>query len=312
MTNPRCSEADFINLIETLGVAGAAVRLDINIRNVNRRKRRIEEKTGRSINPPGSKTPPREAHPSRIQIDIQDGIVLVGSDAHYWPGIISTAHRAFLHFCKEYHPKVVIMNGDMVDGASVSRYPPLNWDHLPTVLEEIETVEERLDEIRAVSPNAKFLWPLGNHDARFETRLATVAHEFAGLKGFRLKDHFPHWQPCWDIWINNDVVVKHRFKGGVHATHNNTVSAGRTMVTGHLHSLKITPYSDLNGTRWGVDTGTLAEPDGPQFDYSENNPRNHRSGFVMLTFKEGELLWPELISVKREGAVDFRGELIEV
>jgi hypothetical protein len=26
---------------------------------------------------------------------VKDGVVLVGSDAHYWPDIISTAHRGF-------------------------------------------------------------------------------------------------------------------------------------------------------------------------------------------------------------------------
>ena len=56
--------------------------------------------------------------------------------------------------------------------------------------------------------------------------------------------------------VNGNVVIKHRMKGGIHAAHKNTLHAGTTMVTGHLHSLKVTPFSDYNGTRWGVDTGT--------------------------------------------------------
>ncbi len=69
------------------------------------------------------------------------------------------------------------------------------------------------------------------------------------------------------------MIIKHRYKGGVHATHNNTVSSGVSICTGHLHSLKVTPYSDYNGVRYGVDTGTLAETDGPQFTYA------HQAGF---------------------------------
>jgi len=148
---------------------------------------------------------------------------------------------------------------------------------------------------------------------RFESRLAQAAPEFEGIEGFHLKDHFPRWEPCWGIDINEKVVIKHRFKNGIHATHNNTIWAGRTMVTGHLHSLKVTPFSDYNGTRWGVDSGTMAEPYGPQFlDYTEANPLNWRSGFVMLTFRDGKLLWPELVAVHDKGVIDFRGELIHV
>jgi hypothetical protein len=106
--------------------------------------------------------------------------------------------------------------------------------------------------------------------------------------------------------------VKHRYKGGVHATHNNTASSGKSIVTGHLHSLKVTPYADYNGNRFGVDTGTLAEPNGPQFEYGEENPQNHRSGFAILTLENGKLLWPELVHKWDHGRVEFRGEIIDV
>jgi hypothetical protein len=108
------------------------------------------------------------------------------------------------------------------------------------------------------------------------------------------------------------VIIKHRYKGGVHATHNNTVNAGVSVVTGHLHSLKVTPFSDYNGCRYGVDTGTLAETDGPQFTYAEINPSNHRSGFAVLNFFNGQLLWPELVHRFSEDHIEFRGEVIDV
>jgi hypothetical protein len=58
--------------------------------------------------------------------------------------------------------------------------------------------------------------------------------------------------------------------------HNATLWAGRNIITSHLHSLKVTPFSDYNGARFGVDTGTLANPYSEQFNYQEDNPRNHR------------------------------------
>ena len=169
------------------------------------------------------------------------------------------------------------------------------------------------EEAKKARYNVKLIWTLGNHDARFESRLAANAPQYEQVKGFSLKDHFPAWQPCWSCWPTDDVVVKHRWKGGIHATHGNTSMSGKTMVTGHLHSLKVTPYTDYNGSRYGVDTGCLAEIDGPQFmDYLEDAPVNWRSGFAVLTFKDGKLLWPELVHKWAENQVEFRGQIIDV
>jgi hypothetical protein len=108
------------------------------------------------------------------------------------------------------------------------------------------------------------------------------------------------------------VVVKHRWKGGIHATHNNVVNAGLSIVTGHLHALKVTPFSDYTGNRFGVDTGTLAEPYGEQFGYMEENPANWRSGFIVLTFRDGRLLWPDVAHAFAPGKIEFRGKIYDV
>lgn len=245
----------------------------------------------------------------RKHLKIDNGVVLVGSDAHYWPGLISPAHRAFVSFCKNLKPRAVIMNGDGFDGASISRWPRIGWDKKPTVEDELAVCTERMTEIEDAAGTKNLFWPLGNHDARFETFLAAKASEYEGVRGFQLKDHFPLWRACWALWINDDVVVKHRYKGGVNAGHNNTLYAGKTTVTGHDHFLGVAPFSDYNGTRWGVRTGTLADPNGPQFeDYTEDGPKNHRSGFAVLTFHNGKLLWPEVVHVDGE-TTTWRGTI---
>jgi hypothetical protein len=155
-----------------------------------------------------------------------------------------------------------------------------------------------------------FTW--GNHDIRFGNKLAQHAPQFKDVQGFKLTDHIPDWDFCWAVWPTPQVIIKHRYKGGIHAAHNNTVASGVSICTGHLHSLKVTPFSDYNGNRFGVDTGTLAEPDGPQFTYAELNPSNHRSGFAVLNFFNGQLLWPELVHKFSEDHVEFRGEVIDV
>lgn len=312
----KVPDSDFIQTFEQYGAADAARRLGMSVRAVFSRRERIEQKIGRQLTCPDRSaraTRHSISHPRWLTDDVQNGYVIVGSDAHYWPDEISTAHRALVKLCKELKPQIVVMNGDMIDGARISRHAPIGWENRPSVIQEIETTQERLGEVEKAAGKARRYWPLGNHDARFETRLATVAPEYAKVHGVHLRDHFPLWEPCWALCINDSVVVKHRFKGGIHATHNGTLWAGKTMVTGHLHSLKVTPFSDYNGVRYGVDTGTLADVYGPQFeDYTEQGPMNWRSGFVVLTFKDGRLLWPDVCHVFAEGRVEFQGREIAV
>jgi hypothetical protein len=292
--------------------------LDVSVRTVHIRRRRIEGKYEIQLGGADVRSAAyyphisEREHPAKHPVEIQNGTIVVFSDAHFWPGVRTTAFRALLNIGARLKPTMVINNGDAFDGASISRYPRIGWDHKPSVIEELKSCKERLGEIEEIVPGTK-IWTLGNHDARFETFLAANAPQFEKVHGFKLKDHMPAWTPCWSAWVNNDCVIKHRWKGGIHAVHNNAVNSGRTMVTGHLHSLKVTPFTDYNGTRFGVDTGTLAEPQGPQFeDYLETSPTNWRSGFAVLTYHKGRLLWPEVVNVLDFDRVEFRGEVIDV
>lgn len=317
----KVSDAEFIELwnkyqscTKLAELTGTAVRV------VQGRRRRLERLHNVQLNSGDFRGhryahhAPRE-HPARQKLQIQDGIILVFSDAHFWPGIRSTAFKGLLKCIRDMKPKAIMCNGDAFDGARISRYPRIGWDSTPTVVDELSAVKDRLQEIVDASPSAIRHWQLGNHCARFENRLSAMAPEYEGVKGFSLKDHFPDWTPCWSTWINGKVVVKHRLRNGIHATHLNTVNTGTTVVTGHLHSLKVTPFSDWSDScRWGVDTGTLADPNGPQFvDYTEDSgDLNHRSGFAVLTFHKGELLWPELVYARKDGEVEFRGKVFDV
>lgn len=324
MPAPKVSAAEFIEIWNACkgDAKEVARRIGGDESAVFKRRRRLELQVRTPLPSNTGKNPaakakyevlsPREHKPRQL-LDVQNGTVIVFSDAHFWPGIRTAAFRGMLKLISELQPKAIICNGDAFDGASISRFPRIGWDSKPTVQDEIKACESRLLEIEDAAGRAKLLWPLGNHDARFETRLAAVAPEFEGVGGFTLKDKFPAWTPCWSVWINDAVVVKHRLRSGIHAAHLNTVNSGKTIVTGHLHSLKVTPFADYNGTRWGVDTGTLADTDGPQFvDYLEDGPTNWRSGFVVLTFHNGRLLWPEVVHAINARQVEFRGKVIDV
>jgi len=248
----------------------------------------------------------------RLDARVDDGVILVGSDCHYWPGIVSTAHRAFVAMCRDMKPKIVVLNGDVFDGASNSRHGRIEWEKRPSVVDELRAVEARLTEIEQAAGGALLVWTRGNHCMRFETALSAQSPQYEGVQGFSLSHHFPQWKHAMALFVNESTVIKHRYRGGTHAVRNNTVASGLTTVTGHLHSLKVTPVTDYTGTRYGVDTGTMADAYGPQFAYAELNPVDWRSGFAVLTMRGGRLMWPELVHVLGEGEVEFRGALIAV
>lgn len=312
------SDDEFINIwLRYQGhTPSISKELGIAQRNVFARRRAIEGRRGIVLPSgmfPGGVQRPREyvekvGH--RIKLDIQNGMVVIFGDAHYWPGDRSIAHEALVRFIKKHQPTAVICNGDAFDGARISRHPPTGWAKMPDVVDEIDYCKEMIGEIASAAPeNAKLVWCMGNHDTRFSARLAMMAPEYVGIKGTDLPDHFPSWNFSWSCEINDSVMVKHRWHNGVHATWNNTLKGGRSIFTNHIHRLAVTPITDYNGRRYGVDCGTLSDfgPEHDKFTYGEDSPFNWGSGFAVATFKNGTLLPPELVVVQ-DGIAYFRGE----
>jgi hypothetical protein len=285
-----------------------------DVRAVYARRRNLEAKYNIILSVSKDVAPVIERNAHKINFDIDNGTVIVFSDAHFWDEAPNTAYRALIHFIKELNPKLIVANGDIFDGATNSRHASIGWEKKPSLIQELKACKAMMDGVvEAATKGTQLTWCIGNHDSRFETYLAAHAPQYQEVEGFSLKDHFPEWRMCWATWINGHTVVKHRWKGGIHATHNNTVNSGVSIVTGHLHSLKVTPFTDYTGTRYGVDTGCLADTDGNQFvNYLETNPTNWRSGFAVLNFEGGKLLPPELVQVIDEGVVAFRGKSHEV
>ena len=317
----KITDDDFIATWRRLQSAtDMANETGLTVRAINARRRTIEANHGTILNAASPRSPDFKIsipeNGVRVNFELHSGSIMVASDCHYWPGIVSTAHRAFVLFAKELKPKAIVMNGDVFDGASISRHPPGGmWETTPSVKQELEACQERLSEIEAASLNSKLHWTWGNHDQRFNARLAAqVGDGFKGIVGMNLTDHFPRWRFSTSVMVNGSCMVKHRYHNGIHAIYNNTLKAGTSIVTGHLHSLKCTPFTDYTGTRYGVDTGSLADVNGQQVSYSEDNPKNHRSGFAVLTFYDGKLLPPELCEVLDEdaGLIYFRGNVFEV
>ena len=248
MPAPTVSDAEFIALWRDLASAQkVADALGISSRATQSRRRAIETRHKITLpviddRRPSYNTTALKENRAVVEFRIADGVVLVGSDAHIWPGPRTTMQRAFVAFAAKLKPAAIIANGDFFDGSRQSRWASIGWETKPTVKQELDAVADYMGDLVKASPGSKRFWPLGNHDARFESRIAANAPELEGVHGVHLKDHMPMWTPCWRVDVNDDIVIRHRELGGEHADFRNVQTAGKTVVTGHDHRTGVVPY----------------------------------------------------------------------
>jgi hypothetical protein len=253
-------------------------------------------------NPPECELTERVRHPNAT--------VVVFGDAH-WTSLHqprSLAHEALLRAIPAIKPDILLSVGDLVDMGEPSRHDPLGWSRRIKVKDEMDAAKQHLDDIMGCAPKALHWWVRGNHDDRFDKYLALNAAMFEGADGFDFAGQFPDWQMCHRLDLN-DSVVMHRFHGGIHAGYNNAVKAGVNFISGDTHSLEVKPMVDMRGRRYGVQCGMLADPTWPCFGYMQGNTRLWTPGFAVLTYRNGELMPPELCEIVN-GVAWFRGQEI--
>jgi hypothetical protein len=250
------------------------------------------------------------AETKRIRVVIENGTLAIGSDAHVTPGRpVSTAMRGFVHVIQALQPKLVCLNGDLLDCASISRFPKSGWQRRLTLKEELAEGQARMRDIARAAPDAERIYTRGNHDGgRWDSWLSNKVPEFDGVAP-TFASHFPDWRHCVSLQINHDTVVKHRWHGGTGAARNNTLKSGQSLITGHSHRLGVVSFTDWNGTRYGVESGTLADPASDLFDYAEDNPTDWQPGFVILHFVAGRLMLPQIVPVILESEKAGEGQI---
>lgn len=306
-----------------LSATAVAEATGLSLRRVFQKRKDIQDRGGPilgaiNINKGVTHTPEvaiaiQSARRDTNRIEITDGVILVGSDAHYSPGHIPVAHKALCNLAADLGPQVkaVVLNGDILDGGSISRHPRIRWRKAPTVKQELEAIIDRTTDIeKAVYPGTKLLRTYGNHCARFESRLSAQVPEYEGIGGFLLKDHLPHWMDSDRIDVNDDMVIIHDWHAGVHSGWNDVLKGGCHTVTGHTHELGTKAHRGFKETHYGIKTGMLADEYQEEFDYRLGKPgMNWQSGFAVLTWVDGMLLHPEFCAVRDNGKAYFRGRL---
>src|SRR3990167_633011 len=282
-------------------------------RSVLRRRRVAEKELGILL--PAFNDRRRGNFPVQQNIDLElkkESVILIGSDRHNLPGDTPHAFKAFLHLAADLKPDIIVINGDWFDFAAIGRFHRIGWQDRPDISAELEDGTDKLRDIELACPKAKRYFTLGNHDARYDGIIANRMPEFEGVDGSALAHHLKRWAVCLSMTVNDTFIIKHRWHGGIHSAYNNALRGGKNIATGHTHHLKIEPWTDYNGIRYAVETGTLSDLWDETFLYTENNPSNWQPGCAVITVDQN-LIFPEICPMvidnnhRKRGLIHYRG-----
>lgn len=113
---------------------------------------------------------------------VEVGLVLSDTHAtHLNPFVWHT----FLSECLRLEPDYVVLNGDILEGAEISRHPKIPGWSVPLQL-EFDFARTMFEQIRKVAPDAEVIWTAGNHGLdRLAAYLSQVAPALSGLRSLR-------------------------------------------------------------------------------------------------------------------------------
>lgn len=114
---------------------------------------------------------------------IKQSKILILSDLHF-PYQDNQAILKAIEYGKKKSVNCILLNGDILDFARISRHEP-DWRHR-NINEEFEAVRAFLKELRKHFPQAKIVFKQGNHDERWERFLYTKAPEIFDMAEFQL------------------------------------------------------------------------------------------------------------------------------
>ena len=312
----RISDAEFVAVWQQLkSPAAVARKFGFKVRSVYDRRNSLADKgillpteplDGRKANF-NQDTAAKMHFERRRNVDVKNGHVIIFSDPHFYPDHNTVALDALLTLIDQFKPKAVLCGGDALDGTQISRHDPTRGWHEPATLEEqLDCLTTQMTAIKKRAKGAVTMMTLGNHDARLSRYLAVSSPHVKNLPFTSLEDYIPSWPLSWTILINGNTILRHRSMAGM--LHMQAQKAGCHYIHGHLHKLNVHALPQYKGFVYSVDCGSFADPTSDAFDYAEDCPP-HVQGFAVLTYKDGELLWPELCYLQ-EGKAYFRGKVV--
>ena len=239
--------------------------------------------------------------------EIKQSRILIISDLHF-PYQNNEAITLALDYGKEKKVDCILINGDLIDFANISRHEK-DW-RSRSIAEEFDAVRMFLNTLRSHFPKTKIVFKHGNHDERWEKFLYNKAPEIFDVNDFQLevllklgelkietvKDKRP-------IKIGKLTALHgHELAGGgaggvnpARATFLKTLS---NVIVGHYHKTSSNTETTMNGDIIAVNSvGCLCDLN-PL--YMPINRHNLGFAYCELNIKTGEYLLDNLKVIKNK------------
>lgn len=223
-----------------------------------------------------------------------DEMIVVVSDVH-GRHMHKGLRKAFSKFARNHHIDHLILNGDIMDGESVSRHVGKRQLQLNDELHLVHKIlMDFVGDARAVNSSAKVTWIDGNHEERFYNYMAKNAYQIASLDKSPTLEHLLG-MPFMDVKyldsrsfveLQDGTHVQHRYllrKDGPMSAVASSRAIGRGLVIGDTHRLGVGFISDRSGTRVAAESGCFCELD-PSYMYKET--ANWQNGFIVIRFRD--------------------------
>ena len=207
--------------------------------------------------------------------------VVVGSDLHF------TAHSPyyilkFIQFIASKKPDCIVINGDMYDMYSFSRYPRnVNLFTPETEVRKSRSLAEKLfSDIKKASPKSKIFLTRGNHSERLGKRISEKLPELIGIFKFEELWLFDNVETIMDTRQTltiDDAIYVHGWSTnlGDHAKY-----FLKNVFTGHSHRLGLYYHRLNNKTIFECNSGHLANLNTKQLGYTPSKVTRWTAGFA--------------------------------
>lgn len=233
-----------------------------------------------------------------IEINLSDADIIVASDIHF-PYQDDKAVEAFIRYVESRQPKVVVLNGDVLDFYKLSRFSKDPAGKNPA--EEIEMCREFLKNVRKVAPNSDIYYVIGNHETRLEKYVLDNAPQIACLVDnvfeiIKVDREDMCVKGCASLTVNDTFVFKH----GTRLGNKSGLSAIKELeahylsgATGHCH--KLARFSTRKSGRrfiW-LETGCLCDLN-PEYMVNAD----WEQGFAHIKFRKRKLYQAKIVQIE--------------
>lgn len=246
-------------------------------------------------------------------------LVVITSDVHF-PHHHRGAWAAFCEWVAVNRPYRIILNGDMIDFAALSRYDKSGDETLPS-----DEIALAVREINAIARHCeRITFVVGNHENRFRELLSGVPpHVLEGLRGLTLREQMrAHGLSDRVEWYEEKAgtpplevaqfIIRHghkqagRYGGGVNpATTRIGKSVGASEVIGHHHRAQ---HSTIAGN--GRMAQVIANPCMESMQNYAGSDMTWLLGFTVLeVFPGWTYATPHLVVMDLRGAFAWGGRV---